>query len=226
MATDTTLQELVINDYTRDGVEIPETMPADELSLTPDLSLEKVVHDATLTGDGTVNSPLSVVGAGGSGGASDDGLRGDYCCRYGVIKWPNGSPTIGSGNTASVPAGLVLNVPGTVANPSTSLITLASAQTATLTKTTNSLLVYVQGLDELVQCDKICFSKTTPADDDSTCQLWWNGEEMQFRSNDQGNVWIAVRAAVLGELIYTDGSLTRINRTGWYHYLPDSTPTE
>lgn len=158
-----------------------------------------------------------------SGSGGDDGLRGDYCCRYGVVAWPNGSPSIGTGNTVNIPAGLVLNVPGTVANPSTSLITLASAQTVTLTKTTNSLLVYVQGLDEIQQCDKICFSKTTPVDDDSTCQLWWNGQEMQFRSTDQGNIWVAVRAGILGELLYTEGSLTRINRVGWYHYLPETT---
>lgn len=151
------------------------------------------------------------------------GLEGDYRCRYGVVAWPNGSPSIGTGNTVNIPAGLVLNVPGTVANPSTSLITLASAQTVTLTKTTNSLLVYVQGLDEIQQCDKICFSKTTPVDDDSTCQLWWNGQEMQFRSTDQGNIWVAVRAGILGELLYTEGSLTRINRVGWYHYLPETT---
>lgn len=154
---------------------------------------------------------------------SDAGLRGDYCCRYGVVAWPNGRPTIGAGNTVNVPAGLVLNIPGTVANPASNLITMSSAQTVTLTKTTNSLLVYVQGLDELQQCDKICFSSTMPEDDESTCQLWWNGLEMKFRSNDQGNVWIAVRAGILGELIYTDGSLTRINPVGWYHYVPETT---
>lgn len=60
MATDTTLKQLIINDYTSETAVIPETLPEDQLALTPDKSLETVAHDTTLSGSGTTEDPLKV----------------------------------------------------------------------------------------------------------------------------------------------------------------------
>lgn len=203
MATDTNVQTLIINKMTQAQYD----------ALTEkDPSQVYVVTDAS----------IQSASAAAAGANSEYGLRGDYCSRYGVVEWNAGVPTIGTGNTVNYPGGMVWDIPGTVANPTTSRLTLSSPQTITLTKTTNSILAYIEGVG-IEQCDKICFSLTEPADDGATCQLWWNGQEMQFRSTDTGWIWRAVRVGVFGELVYTDGALTRINRTGWYHYLPTTT---
>lgn len=152
--------------------------------------------------------------------SDDAGMRADYCVQNGCIQANAGYPTILSGNRVQLPGGLVFDVPGTRDNPTRTLLTLASPEIISLSKTINSLLVYIVGVSELQQCDKICFSKTKPADDGSTCQIWFDGVEMHFRSTEYGNVWHACRAAIIGELLYTDGSLTRIKTTGWYHILP------
>lgn len=150
--------------------------------------------------------------------SSDDvGMRGDYCSTYAIIDAPNGKPTVAANNTINIPAGLKLDIPGTVANPTNSLITLASPTTHTATKTTDFYLCYVHGLDYYLECDQVCFMPNEPADTPSTtCQLWYNGKEWKFRDVNAGYTWIPCRAHVLGKCMFTNGNLTRISYVGWY----------
>lgn len=147
-----------------------------------------------------------------------EGLRGDYCSRYGVTASPNGRVRIGTGNQMIVPAGLQLTIPGADGEPVAPLVTLASQVTVPTTLTSDCVFAYVAGLDQPFQfCDKVCFSLIQPADDESTCQLWFDGKGWHFRSINEGNVWVNVRAHVLAECIFTGGNLTRLNTNGWYH---------
>lgn len=152
--------------------------------------------------------------------STDVGMRGDYCSQYGVIQATAGLPTIGTGNSVNLPGGVVLKLQGTAADPTIKRTTLASPQTVTLTKTTDSILAYVEGVEGFQQCDKICFSPSEPPNDESTCRLWNDGTQMYFRDINHGDTWIPCRAAVLAELHYTDGVLTWLDFTGWYHLMP------
>lgn len=146
----------------------------------------------------------------------DYGIRGDYCSKYGVIKIGNSKPDIISSTEILWVGPNIIKMPGTLANPSESLVTLANSITHTIHKTTDFDLVYVHGLDELLECDKVCFSRTKPTEE-GTCQVWFNGIEWKFRDVNQGNVWTAARCQPLGRVIFTDGAPTRIDYVGWYH---------
>lgn len=152
--------------------------------------------------------------------SSDYGMRGDYCSQFGVIEANAGYPKIGTGNSIVLPGAIVAKMAGTEANPAITRTTLASPETVNLSKTVDSLLIYVRGLDEYLQCEKICFKPTKPEDDQSTCSFWWNGKEMKFRDINHGDVWTPCQAAILADLHYTNGVLTWIDFTGWYHILP------
>lgn len=148
--------------------------------------------------------------------ADDYGIRGDYCSKYGVIKIGNSKPDIISSTEILWVGPNIIKMPGTLANPSESLVTLANSINHTIHKTTDFDLVYVHGLDELLECDKVCFSRTKPTEE-GTCQVWFNGIEWKFRDVNQGNVWTAARCQPLGRVIFTDGAPTRIDYVGWYH---------
>lgn len=147
--------------------------------------------------------------------ADDYGIRGDYCSKYGVIKIGTKPDIISSTEILWVGPNII-KMPGTLANPSESLVTVANSITHTIHKTTDFDLVYVHGLDDLLECDKVCFSRTKPTEE-GTCQVWFNGIEWKFRDVNQGNVWTAARCQPLGRVIFTDGTPTRIDYVGWYH---------
>lgn len=147
----------------------------------------------------------------------DVGMRGDYCSTYAITDAPNGKPTISTGNVINIPAGLRLDIPGTQANPTNTLITLASNTTHTAEKTTDFYLAYVHGLDRYLECDQVCFMPNEPADTPTTtCQLWYNGKEWKFRDINAGYTWVPCRAHILCKCMFTDGNLTRLSYVGWY----------
>lgn len=145
---------------------------------------------------------------------TDIGMRGDYCSQYAVVKAPNGKPTVGPNNTVNLPAGLVLECPGTVDNPAAPQITLASAQTITLESTTDCYVIYASG--EIKECNQICFTPNEPAQSSAQCGVWFNGVEWKIRTNDTGNVFRATRCHPLAKCIFTNGVLTRLSFVGWY----------
>lgn len=209
MATDTKLEELVINDYTSETAVIPETMPANELSVTPDTSLEKVEHDDTLSGDGTADSPLSVVGGGGSG-TDNNGLEGDYAVTYGIDdETKSGLPyikAVGS-RVVVIPAPLELDVPG-----QPGLTTIATPIEYEVQSTDNPTLFYAQG--EIIEATDVFFQVEEPENGTTGYAAWWNGTTWQFKSNDSGNVWRSANAVRIAKTVFTGTSLTRLCFTG------------
>lgn len=168
------------------------------------------------TVESAINDKISQTGGATLQSTDDYGIRGDYCSKYGVIKIGNSKPDITSSTEILWVGPNIIKMPGTLANPSESLVTLANSITHTIHKTTDFDLVYVHGLDELLECDKVCFSRTKPTEE-GTCQVWFNGIEWKFRDVNQGNVWTAARCQPLGRVIFTDGAPTRIDYVGWYH---------
>lgn len=145
----------------------------------------------------------------------ENGMRGDYCSQYAVIKSPNGYPTVASGNKVVLPAGMVLECPGTRANPATPLITLASAQTITLTNTTDCYLIYAGG--SILECNQICWLPIEPAQTSAKCSAWFDGTEWKVRDDEHGNVWVSARGQPLMKCIFTDGVLTRLSFVGFWN---------
>lgn len=154
-----------------------------------------------------------------------NGVKGDYCSTYAVIKAPNGRPKIKAGatNTVTIPAGLVFDCPlSTDPNDtSTGLITWATQEDVEITETTDCFLVYVHALGEFKVCNKICFTPAQPEEGTDPCMMWFNGEYWQLKSDDTGNVWRKTRAHPVCKCIFTNGVLTRLNYIGWYDIPED-----
>lgn len=148
--------------------------------------------------------------AGGTGGSSTDnnGLEGDYCSKYGIVdETTSGLPTMGTGNQVIIPAGLVLDVPG-----SPGLTTNGSKITHDLTATTNCELWMANG--NVLEVTDMFWQLEEPENGTTGYAGWWNGTEMKFKSNDTGNVWRAANAARVAKCVFTDGNLTRLCFTG------------
>lgn len=141
-------------------------------------------------------------------GADNNGLEGDYCSRYGIVdETTSGLPVQGTGNQVIIPAGLVLDVPG-----SPGLTTVISKIIHDLTATTNCEIWLANGT--AIEVLKMFWSETEPEDGTEGFAGWWNGSEMKFKSNDTGNVWRAANAVRVAKCIFTDGNLTRLCFTG------------
>lgn len=155
-----------------------------------------------------------------------NGVKGDYCSTYAVIKAPNGRPRIKASatNTVTVPAGLVFDCPlSTDPNDtSTGLITWVTQEDVEITETTTDcFLVYVHALGAFKVCNKICFTPAQPEEGTEPCMMWFNGEYWQLKSDDTGNVWRKTRAHPVCKCIFTNGVLTRLNYIGWYDIPED-----
>lgn len=144
----------------------------------------------------------------GTGGADDNGLEGDYCCRYGIVdETQSGLPEQGNGNQVIIPAGLVMDIPGV-----SGLTTNATAITHDLTATINCELFYASG--EIIEATDVFFQQEEPEDGTTDFAAWWNGTEWKFKSNDTGNVFRPANAVRVAKCIFTDGNLTRLCFTG------------
>lgn len=66
----------------------------------------------------------------------------------------------------------------------------------------------------VIEATGVYWQKTEPEDGQTGYLAWWNGTEWKFKSNDTGNVWRTARAVRIAKCIFTDGSLTRLCFTG------------
>lgn len=153
----------------------------------------------------------------GSGtGTSNNGIIGDYQSHYGIIDAPYGLPTQGTGNEIKMAAGLQLSVPG-----ADNYITLSSAETYTLTSTTDCTLFYVRsesgGAATYMEATSVHYSEDEPEYNGITGFQAWKkpGENWQFRSNDTGNVWRSVVGTPLMDCKFSNGNLVRIDFIGY-----------
>lgn len=138
----------------------------------------------------------------------NNGLEGDYCCKYGIVdETVSGLPTQGTGNQLIIPAGLVLDIPG-----SPGLTTNLTAITHDLVSTTNCEIFLAQGT--VIEATEVYWQTTEPEDGQAGYLAWWNGTGWKFKSNDTGNVWRAANAVRVAKCIFTDGTLTRLSFTG------------
>lgn len=153
----------------------------------------------------------------GSGAsASDNGIIGDYQSHYGIIDTPYGLPTQGTGNEIKMPAGLKLSVPG-----ADNYITLSSAETYTLTSTTDCTVFYVRGTDgngaTYMEATSVHYSEKEPGDNGvDGFQAWKKPRQnWKFRSVDTGNVWREVVGTPIADCKFIDGNLVRIDFIGY-----------
>lgn len=138
----------------------------------------------------------------------NNGLEGDYCCKYGIVdETVSGLPTQGTGNQLIIPAGLVLDIPG-----SPGLTTNLTAITHDLVSTTNCEIFLAQGT--VIEATEVYWQTTEPEDGQTGYLAWWNGTGWKFKSNDTGNVWRAANAVRVAKCVFTGGSLTRLSFTG------------
>lgn len=146
--------------------------------------------------------------SGGSTGTDNNGLEGDYCCKYGIVdETKSGLPTIVSGSTVKIPAQLVLDVPGV-----NGLTTNASDITYDIKATIDCTLFLANG--EVLEATDVFFQESEPEDGTTGYAAWWNGTEWKFKSNDTGNVFRPANAVRIAKCVFTNGTLTRLCFTG------------
>ena len=145
---------------------------------------------------------------------NDDGIKGDYCCTYGILAAPNGVLTA-NGMKLTLKAGLVLQCAGQEAKT-----TIASDTVHEVESTQDFDFFYADGA--FYEATQVVYSRTEPEDGDTGILAWWNPDvkKWKFKSNDTGNVWAEAVATPMAH-IHTNGTtITRIDHIG-YRVLDD-----
>ncbi len=176
----------------------------------------------TKAGDGvsitTDGDNVTISATGGAASASDNGIRGDYESRYGIIESPNGILTDAQDSennlVLTLHQGLVMQCAGQDAK------TIVSADTIhTVESTTEFDLFYAGGA--FYEAAEVVFSETEPAGSDIGITAWFNpnktanpDQKWQFKSNANGNTWASSAAGRIAH-IHTNGTaITRIDYAG------------
>lgn len=176
----------------------------------------------TKAGDGvsitTDGDNVTISATGGTASASDNGIRGDYESRYGIIESPNGILTDSQDSdnnlVLTLHQGLVMQCAGQDAK------TIVSADTThTVESTTEFDLFYAGGA--FYEAAEVVFSETEPAGSDTGITAWFNpnktanpDQKWQFKSNANGNTWASSAAGRIAH-IHTNGTaITRIDYAG------------
>lgn len=176
-------------------------------------------------GDGSTkyNNLSYIEGGGSSGGGttttvSDNGIRGDYESRYGIIDSPNGILTDSqdeeSNLVLTLHQGLVMQCAGQDAKT-----TISADTTHTVESTTEFDLFYAAGA--FYEAAEVVFSETEPAGSDTGITAWFNpnktanpDQKWKFKSNANGNTWASAAAGRIAH-IHTNGTaITRIDYAG------------
>lgn len=155
---------------------------------------------------------------GGATVTSDNGIRGDYESRYGIISSPNGiltdSQDSGGSLILTLHQGLVMQCAGQDAKT-----TISADTTHTVESTTEFDLFYAAGA--FYEAAEVVFSETEPAGSDTGITAWFNpnktanpDQKWQFKSNTNGNTWASAAAGRIAH-IHTNGTaITRIDYAG------------
>lgn len=168
--------------------------------------------------DVTQGDTITISATGGAASASDNGIRGDYESRYGIIESPNGILTDAQDSennlVLTLHQGLVMQCAGQDAK------TIVSADTThTVESTTEFDLFYAGGA--FYEAAEVVFSETEPAGSDTGITAWFNpnktanpDQKWQFKSNANGNTWASSAAGRIAH-IHTNGiAITRIDYAG------------
>nr|DAM37220.1 MAG TPA: hypothetical protein [Caudoviricetes sp.] len=176
----------------------------------------------TKAGDGvsitTDGDNVTISATGGTASVSDNGIRGDYESRYGIIESPNGILTDAQDSennlVLTLHQGLVMQCAGQDAK------TIVSADTThTVESTTEFDLFYAGGA--FYEAAEVVFSETEPVGSDTGITAWFNpnktanpDQKWQFKSNANGNTWASSAAGRIAH-IHTNGTaITRIDYAG------------
>lgn len=176
----------------------------------------------TKAGDGvsitTDGDNVTISATGGAASASDNGIRGDYESRYGIIESPNGILTDSQDSdnnlVLTLHQGLVMQCAGQDAKT-----TISADTTHTVESTTEFDLFYAGG--SFYEAAEVVFSETEPAGSDTGITAWFNpnktanpDQKWQFKSNANGNTWASSAAGRIAH-IHTNGTaITRIDYAG------------
>jgi len=156
-----------------------------------------------------------------TGGGTNAGIKGDYFATWGWTEGDNGLPTIVSGsNNIKTPAGIVMMCPG-----ADGYITFTGEMTYENELTEDFTLFYARNTDgtgaTLVGVTDVVWSDTEPEPNgQSGFQAWKKSgsSTWQLRSNDTGNTWREVVGGPIGDVHYTDGTVTRLDFDGYRQF--------
>lgn len=148
------------------------------------------------------------LGEGSGGGSEINGIRGDYCSKYGIIENPNGIIEYSiNDRTITLKNGVQLICQG-----DDTKVQIGTDMTYDVESTSDVSLFYVDG--EITEGVKF-FQPTEPTDDTGRPLAWQNGAVWQFKSNNTGNVWRSgEKAAWIADLHITNGTINRIDYVG------------
>lgn len=177
-----------------------------------DLTNKPAIDGVVLTKN-TTKADLGIT----TGGAEKYGIKGDYASKYGIINAQNGLITYTSDSKeVTVKAGIQLLMPG-----SDTKTQIDSDIKYTINSTSDVTLFLADG--EVKEAEGVYFQKEEPENGQEAYLAWYNPEvgKWQFKSNDDGNVWITpTKAGPLADVHLSETGVIRVDYVG-YRVLND-----
>ena len=176
-----------------------------------DLTNKPAIDGVVLTSD-TTKADLDI-----TSDTDNNGIKGDYFSKYGIINCQNGLITYSSDSKeVTIKAGIQLLMPG-----SDTKTQIGSDIKYTINSTSDVTLFLADG--EIKEAEAVYYQTTEPENGQEAYLAWFNPEvgKWQFKSNDDGNVWrTPEKAQPLADVHLSETGVIRVDYVG-YRVLND-----
>lgn len=176
-----------------------------------DLTNKPAIDGVVLTSN-TTKADLGI-----TSDTDNNGIKGDYASKYGIINAQNGLITYASDSKeVTVKAGIQLLMPG-----SETKTQIGSDIKYTINSTSDVTLFLADG--EIKEAEGVYYQTEEPENGQEAYLAWFNPElgKWQFKSNDDGNVWkTPIKAGPLADVHLSDAGVIRVDYVG-YRVLND-----
>ena len=147
----------------------------------------------------------------------NNGIKGDYASKYGIINAQNGLITYSSDSKeVTIKAGIQLIMPG-----SDTKTQIGSDIKYTINSTSDVTLFLADGV--IKEAEAVYYQTKEPENGQEAYLAWFNPEvgKWQFKSNDDGNVWkTPAKAGPLADVHLSETGVIRVDYVG-YRVLND-----
>jgi len=176
-----------------------------------DLTNKPAIDGVVLTKD-TTKKDLGI-----TSDTDNNGIKGDYASKYGIINAQNGLITYASDSKeVTVKAGIQLLMPG-----SDTKTQIGSDIKYTINSTSDVTLFLADGV--IKEAEAVYYQKEEPENGQEAYLAWFSPEvgKWQFKSNDDGNVWrTPTKAGPLADVHLSETGVIRVDYVG-YRVLND-----
>ena len=142
------------------------------------------------------------------------GIKGDYCCKYGIISAQYGLVEYQAlSNEVIVKGGIQLIMPN-----KDNKVLIASDIKYEVQSIVDVTLFYADG--EILEADNVYYQIQEPPENGIYAfSAWWNPEvnKWSFKSNDTGNIWREADATPIADIHFVNENIVRVDHVGYRH---------